>query len=141
MELQFRIISSDELVQAYTLMRQLRNDINYEEFLTIYYQAGRMNEYTLTGAYLDDEFVGLMGCRILYDYVHGRHLYIDDLVVSAAHRSKGIGAKMLSRAEEDATRLNCNGVRLSTGVAREDGIRFYRREGWQLRAYTFKKGF
>lgn len=141
MELQFRIIPPHELEHAYTLMQQLREHIGYEEFLTIYHQANKANGYTLTGAYFNDEFAGLMGCRILYDYVHGRHLYIDDLVVSANYRNKGIGAAMLIRAEQDAERLECNGVRLSTGVAHEDGIRFYRREGWQLRAYTFKKGF
>ena len=40
-----------------------------------------------------------MGYRFLHDYVHGKHVYIDDLVTTAAIRSQGAGAKLLKYAE------------------------------------------
>jgi len=38
-----------------------------------------------------------MGYRLLHDFVHGRHLYIDDLVVTSRLRSSGLGAELLKR--------------------------------------------
>ncbi len=137
----FKPITEEELLQAFVLMQQLREDITLEDFLFVHSKAKQCNQYTLIGAYDEEELVALMGYRILYDYVHGKHLYIDDLVVSYKHRGQGFGAQMLTYAEANAAKLLCNGVRLSTGTSNTEGIRFYEREGWQLKAYTYKKGF
>lgn len=37
----------------------------------------------------NEKILALMGYRILYDFVRGRHLYIDDLV--SVEKSKGYG--------------------------------------------------
>lgn len=53
----------------------------------------------------DGRCEALMGYRVLYDYVHGKHLYIDDLVVNETSRSQGYGASMLEFAEKESKRL------------------------------------
>jgi ribosomal protein S18 acetylase RimI-like enzyme len=80
-----------------------------------------------------------MGHRVLHDFVHGKHLYIDDLVTTVSHRSKGIGALLLKRAEVDAQQLGCQSLRLCAGVSNEDGKRFYEKQQWQFRSVVYKK--
>jgi GNAT superfamily N-acetyltransferase len=59
--------------------------------------------------------------------------------VTASHRSQGLGAELLARAEKIARDLDCRGLRLCTGVENERGKAFYEREGWTARALAFKK--
>ncbi len=80
-----------------------------------------------------------MGYRILFDFVHDKHLYIDDLVVASSLRSQGFGKQLLDFAEVEARRLGCRGLRLCTGVENEGGKRFYERSGWAPRALAYKK--
>ena len=120
-------------------MKELRTDLSFQDYIAIYEQAKVANNYTLVGAYEGGLCVALMGYRILHDYVHGKHLYIDDLVTTESCRSQGVGAKLLSFAETEAVGLGCTNLRLCTGVANEGGKKFYEREGWQFRSVVFKK--
>ena len=80
-----------------------------------------------------------MGVRLLYDYVHLKHFYIDDLVIDENQRSNGIGAKLLQHAEELAKKEKCTGLRLCTGTENHRGIQFYEKQKWLQRALVFKK--
>ncbi|GHM99357.1 N-acetyltransferase [Cytophagales bacterium WSM2-2] len=138
MDLELREITT-ELEKVYPLMKELRPKLTLEDFITIYQQANAGNHYKIIGAYSNNDCIALMGYRILHDYVHGKHLYIDDLVTSAAHQSKGAGAKLLKEAEVLAKKSGCNYVRLCTGIENERGKEFYDREGFKLRAVVYKK--
>lgn len=80
-----------------------------------------------------------MGYRIITDFVHGRHLYIDDLVTSEEVRSQGHGATLLKYAEAMAKQKGCSNLRLCTGIDNEGGKRFYEKNSWNLRAVVYKK--
>ena len=54
------------------------------------------------------------------------------LVVSEAHRSRGIGAALLERAEGWAAERGCELVLVGTRVTRERAHGFYRRQGYRL---------
>jgi len=128
---------------AFLLLRELREDLTKTDFDAVLTAAGAADGYTLVGAFVGSgerkSLVGLMGYRVLTDFVHGRHLYIDDLVVTRAARSGGIGAAVLSWAEAEARRLGIRRLRLCTGVDNAAGRKFYEREGWAARALAFKK--
>lgn len=134
-----REITEQDLKGVYKLMQQLRPHISEEQFIHIHRQAKKADEYTIYGYYENEKCLGLMGLRYLHDYVHQFHLYIDDLVVDENCRSKGIGARLLSFAEELARKKKCTGLRLCTGAENEPGKRFYEREKWVSRAVVFKK--
>lgn len=95
--------------------------------------------YEIIAIEAENEILAVMGYRILHDYVHGKHLYIDDLVSTKSYRSEGLGAKLLVYAEELAKELGCKVLRLCTGIDNELGKKFYERNGWSLRAVAYKK--
>lgn len=140
MKITFTKATSPELLQKfYPVMKELRSGLSYEDYLSLHSEARRQNDYEIVAAMEGEEVRGVMGYRILHDFVHGKHLYVDDLVSAENYRSRGIGALLLKHAEEVARLEGCRGLRLCTGVENEAGKRFYEREGWIARALAFKK--
>jgi len=137
--MEFRLIETEEqAVQVFPVMRELREALDVDGFLNLLEAARRESGYRLLGAYENDQCLGLMGYRVLTDFVHGRHLYIDDLVTSKERRSQGLGSHFLERAKHIARLEGCGRLRLCTGVANERGKRFYEKNGWDLRAVAYK---
>lgn len=132
-------LNPSEISSVFELLKELRPHLTIEQFQTIYSEARKADQFTFYGYYEGSECIGLMGVRYLHDYVHGFHLYIDDLVVTTKLQSKGIGAKLLAFAEDLARAKSCSGLRLCTGIDNEAGKKFYEREKWNLRAVAYKK--
>lgn len=133
--------SAEDLKAAFPLMKQLREHLNETQFVDLVQSAMRDSRYQLLAFFPDNgsgPCQGLMGYRILTDLVHGRHLYIDDLVVDEKSRSHGLGAKILAKAKEIARAENCKRLRLCTGADNDRGKNFYERNGWKLRAVVYK---
>jgi ribosomal protein S18 acetylase RimI-like enzyme len=135
---EFRKLEDTQVRSELPLLRQLREHLSEEELWGLYQAAQKESGYTLWGAFDQSHCLGLMGARILTDFVHGRHLYIDDLVVAESARSKGIGAYLLSEAKKLASAEGCAQLRLCTGIQNERGKSFYERNGLSLRAVAYK---
>lgn len=134
------IVTRADLELAFPVVRELRPHLAFPEYVSLYEEARRRDEFTLVGCFDGGSCVAVMGYRVLVDFLHGRHLYIDDLVVASSLRSQGIGKRLLDFAEREADRLECLGLRLCTGVQNERGRVFYERHGWTVRALAYKKG-
>jgi len=136
------IKNATELHSAFLLMQDLRPELTFAQFKSLVCdQSETQAHYRLLGASDPDtgKLLALAGIRTLLDFVHGEHWYIDDLVTHADHRSQGVGASFLKWIETEAARAGIRCLRLSTGASHEPGKRFYEREGWGLRAVTYKK--
>lgn len=128
-----------ELEAIFPILCELRPHLTFKQFLEIVSESAKRDDYELVAIFDGSKCVAVMGIRILYDFVHGKHLYIDDLVVTVSRRSMGLGARLLKFAEDIASKKQCNRLRLCTGTDNEGGKRFYEREGWRSRAVVFKK--
>ena len=129
-----------ELSQCYEVLKELRSGLSLEDFHLVYSQAKERDQFTLVAIFRGRECIAVMGLRVLYDFIHGKHLYIDDLVVTETQRSKGLGKNLLGYAELLASQQACNGLRLCTGSAALSAQDFYQANGWESRAVVFKKG-
>lgn len=134
-----KIQNREDLERCFPVMKELRPHLNEQEYLEIYRHAHAMDGYEIVAMEQKGQIVALMGYRILYDFVRGRHLYIDDLVSTATLRSKGLGAELLKYAESISRDLGCKTMRLCAVLENEKGIRFYERNNWAKRAYAFSK--
>ncbi|MBX9768781.1 MAG: GNAT family N-acetyltransferase [Bdellovibrionales bacterium] len=135
----FQVQSSEDLKRCYPVLKELRSDLTFENYISIYEQAHTADGYELVAIEEHGKILALMGYRFLADYVRGRHLYIDDLVSTETARSKGLGAELLTYAEKIAAEKGCRSLRLCTGVENTRGIEFYERNGWVRRAYAYTK--
>ncbi len=136
------ITQTTELQSAYLLMKELRPELELNQFRKLVCdESATQANYRLVGGVDPDtgKLLALAGIRSLLDFVHGEHWYIDDLVTHPDHRRQGVGANFLKWIESEAARAGIRCLRLSTGASHEPGKRFYEREGWNLRAVTYKK--
>ncbi|MDQ3069158.1 MAG: GNAT family N-acetyltransferase [Acidobacteriota bacterium] len=135
------VVEGEHWPAAYALMRQLRRALSQTDFTARYREAHRRDDYRLYGVFEDGQCVALLGIRRLVDFLHGPHLYIDDLVVADGARSRGLGATLLAFAERLSSDAGSAGLRLCTGIDYQPARRFYDREGWKALAVAYKKGF
>ncbi|MDR0674265.1 MAG: GNAT family N-acetyltransferase [Zoogloeaceae bacterium] len=128
------------LFRAEAVHRQLREALPptfdaYQKTLARVFQNGGR----LTLAVEDAKVMGLALWRILENTYEGRRLYVDDLVVDAAHRSKGVGKSLVNWLEARARKLSCAVLALDSGVQRDGAHRFYFREGFMIPSFCFRK--
>jgi len=67
----------------------------------------------------------------------GKHLYVDDLVSSEQHRSRGAGKLLLDFLKDYARKNQCSQFHLDSGVQRFAAHRFYLREGMVIASHHF----
>src|SRR5690606_13912079 len=92
-----RVDSPEQLEAVFPIVRELRPHLTFELFSSLVAEAAGRDDYQLLGWFNErGDCVGAIGYRLLFDLAHGRHLYVDDLVFTARHRSNGLGAKMLA---------------------------------------------
>lgn len=135
----FKAKDKNDLERCYPIMKELRTELSFNDYMEIYEQAHSADGYEIVGIESDVKVAAVMGYRVLHDYVHGKHLYIDDLVSTESQRSNGLGAQLLAFADNLAKELGCKGLRLCTGIDNELGKKFYERHNWKLRAVAYKK--
>ena len=133
--------SAQELEKCLPVLKELRPHLEPKEFLSIFSNAHIQDGYELMAIQEQGKILALMGYRILFDFVRGKYLYVDDLVSTESHRSQGLGAELLEQAEKIAKEQKCSGLRLCAILENEHAIRFYEKHGWTKRAYAFSKKF
>lgn len=109
---------------AYPVLAQLRPHLSEREFLEAVSRQAP-DGYRLFARFVDDAVVSVAGVWVRENLAWGRHVWVDDLVTDAEHRSAGHGLALLGFVEEWAAREGCELVALSSGLQRTEAHRFY----------------
>lgn len=132
-----RIEDEAALRRCYPLMAELRPHLGSADALCAAWRRQQAEGYRLTALCQATHIVTLAGYRVQHNLVHGRFLYVDDLVTTASHRQHRYGAGMLDWLKEEARRLDCAKLLLDTPLHNALGQRFYFRHGLLARALRF----
>ncbi|MGG2395721.1 N-acetyltransferase family protein [Pseudomonas sp. SH1-B] len=125
---------------CFTLMRVLRPHLTDADDFIQRLQRQAEQGYSLLAARVGDEVVGLAGCRLQENLLHGRFFYVDDLVTREDVRSQGIGERLLAEVRAQARRLGCANLVLDTALSNARGQRFYYRQGLLAMGMHFREG-
>ncbi len=128
-----------DIAACFPVMRQLRPHLaSAEEFAE---RVARQREagYRLLAAWRDAAAVGLAGYRMQENLIHGRFVYIDDLVVAQSERRGRIGAELLDAVAAEGRALGCRRMTLDTAIDNSLGQRFYFRNGMLATGLHFGK--
>jgi GNAT superfamily N-acetyltransferase len=128
----------ERLGTVYPVMHELRTELGEEQFHERY-TAGFEDGYRVVALFDGDECRAAAGYRLFTNFVDGRHLYIDDLVTSAAWRSHGYGRLLNHYLVELARSEGCKSIMLDSAVQRADAHRFYFRERYRISSFHFKR--
>lgn len=118
-----------ELRACFPLMRVLRPHLSDADDFLRRLQRQAEQGYRLLAARAGDEVLGLAGCRLQENLLHGRFFYVDDLITREDLRSQGIGEQLLAEVRTEASRLGCANLVLDTALGNARGQRFYYRQG------------
>lgn len=123
----------------------IRNDLGYEnssdENVKFRLNTIRKHkEYITFVAIHEDKVVGFIGLIRGHAYeFDGEYLRVAALAVKKEYQDKGIGSKLLEKAEEYAKRIKALTIVLNSGLQRESTHKFYERSGYVKKGYSFKK--
>ena len=127
--------TDEEIAACYPVMRQLRPHLDSSAFLSA---VKRMSVQGYLLVFLaDPDICAVAGFRKMEMLAMGTVLYVDDLVTSASHRSRGYGKQLLAWLLEEAKKQECQYLELDSGVKRVDAHRFYERNGMAKAAFHF----
>ena len=128
--------SEADLARISDVLLELRNTFT-KEALIAQIKAQQSAGYRV--AYLETagEVVCVAGFVVGTKLAWGKHLYVDDLVTAARHRSTGAGKRMLDWLKAHALALGCHQLQLDSGVQRFGAHRFYLREGFHISSHHF----
>lgn len=125
-----RYVDDEEGVRGcYGLIRQLRPHLDSQDDFLERWRRQREDGYRIMALWAGGGPVALAGFRVLENLVHGRHLYVDDLVTDETIRSAGHGAQMMECLKAEARSLGCAKLLLDTPMANMRAHRFYFRSG------------
>jgi ribosomal protein S18 acetylase RimI-like enzyme len=126
-----------EVAVCYGLMRQLRPHLASEQEFIARWRQQAAAGYRLLAIWQGLNPIALAGYRVQDNLMHGRHLYVDDLVTDAAQRSGGHGGTLMKRLKAEGRALGCAKLVLDTALANTLGQRFYYRQGLLATALRF----
>lgn len=129
--------TAPEVRELFPLMRQLRPHLDSADEFVARWQRQAREGYQLVALYADNKPMALAGYRIQENLVHGRFLYLDDLVSDQHARSKGYGEQMMTYLREQVRTQACSKLVLDTPLSNALGHRFYFRCGMLATSLRF----
>jgi ribosomal protein S18 acetylase RimI-like enzyme len=135
-EPRIRELHEEDFDEAYRVLKQLRDHLESQHFAEQVRHQKR-GGYSLFGAF-DSEHVlrGVIGMRPVVTLARGHHLHIDDLVVDARFRGRGIGRALMHFAEQWAAAHRLPTVFLDS---REEVLTFYQALGYTPHTATLMR--
>ncbi len=90
------------------------------------------NHVIFAVCFMDNQIVGI-ALMATYKVISGHRGMIEDVVVDAAQRGKGIGRQLMEKLLEEAEHQNIDNVLLFSGHHRKAAINLYKSLGFTLR--------
>lgn len=131
-------VDEKRIVACFPLMRQLRPHLETEDvFVARWRRQSAEAGYGLLAVWGERGPLALAGYRLMENLIHGRFLYVDDLVTDAAARGGGHGGRLLDQLKREGRDLGCAKLVLDTALDNVLGHRFYYRNGLLAQALRF----
>ena len=136
----------NDFSEIFPLLRQLwpneslNNKLDEDKMKKVF-QIGlnSPNQYFLIAKY-SDRIVGYVSLTIKNDLWQGGNLgQIDELVVDREFRRKGIGSKLMDEMIKEAKNRLCKEAELISGFDRKEAQEYHVSQGFQRKAYVFRK--
>ena len=137
----YYVDQEDDVLACYPLIRQLRSHLDSEQEFLLRWQQQSTQGYNLLTLWHGTQPVGLAGFRVQDNLVHGRFVYVDDLVIDASCRNRGYGKILIERLKAEAKLLGCAKLLLDAAMSNTLGHRFYYRQGLLATALRFSMTF
>ena len=131
--------TDEDVATCFPVMVLLRPHLRDAADLVARVGRQRAAGYRILAAWRGREPVALAGYRIDENLIHGRFIYVDDLVTVEDARRGGLGARLLDGVAVEGRGAGCNRLVLDTALDNVLAHRFYYRQGLLARALRFSR--
>jgi ribosomal protein S18 acetylase RimI-like enzyme len=128
-----------DVAACFPVMALLRPHLRDAEEFVARVARQRGAGYRLLAAWRGAEPLALAGYRIEENLIHGRFIYVDDLVSAEDARRAGLGARLLDAVAAEGQEAGCTRLVLDTALDNVLAHRFYYRQGLLARALRFSR--
>lgn len=122
--------SISEIKQCFELMKVLRPGLVSEDNFAQQIVRQQKDSYRILGVMNDETLVAIAGYREAENLVHGKYLYVDDLVTLPDFRGKNFGEVLLNEISDIAKAKGISKVVLDTRLDNSKAQKFYYRVGY-----------
>jgi len=126
-----------ELRACFDVMKQLRPALKDAEALLAAVAVQGPQGYRLLAAWREGRPVALAGYRFLDNLIHGKFVYVDDLIACESSRGEGLGERLLAYLRDLGRAGGCERLVLDTALSNSLAQRFYFRSGLLARGLHF----
>ncbi|MBI1836331.1 MAG: GNAT family N-acetyltransferase [Flavobacteriia bacterium] len=130
--------SINEMIQEIEVMQELYPTLATEKYREMLVSMLPHN-YKQVAVYDGGKCVGISGFWIGTKLWCGKYLELDNVIVIASYRSKGVGKIMSEYLEKKAIELNCNIQVLDAYTTNFKAHRFYYNQGFSPKGFHFIK--
>lgn len=127
----------DEMLQTLDVLQELYPSLTPENYLADLKEMLPNNRYGQVAVFDGDTCVGVSGYWIGTKLWCGKYLEIDNLVVSAKVRSKGVGKMIFDYLAEKAEQEECSMVSLDSYTSNFKAHKFFYNEGFAPKGFHF----
>ncbi len=128
-----------EIAACFPVMLSLRPHLTGPDELVERVTRQREAGYRLLAGWRDGVPVALAGYRVEENLIHGRFIYVDDLVSAESARREGLGARLLDGVAAIGREMGLRRLVLDTAIDNVFAHRFYYRQGLLARALRFSR--
>ncbi|MRG85868.1 GNAT family N-acetyltransferase [Salinibacillus xinjiangensis] len=133
------MMSREEVLQAYPVMKQLRAHLDESQYVELVEEAQQKEGYKMFALFDEDDIVAVIGFHPMVTLYYGRFIWVCDLVTDQHQRSKGYGEKLLNYVHNWGDNNGFESVALSSGLKRKEAHRFYEdKMDYDKVSYVFK---
>jgi GNAT superfamily N-acetyltransferase len=127
----------DEMLQTLDVLKELYPSLTPENYLADLKEMLPNNRYGQVAVFDGDTCIGVSGYWIGTKLWCGKYLEIDNLVVSAKVRSKGVGKMIFGYLAEKAQQEECSMVSLDSYTSNFKAHKFFYNEGFAPKGFHF----
>lgn len=131
-------LSKAQMLQAYPLVNQLNPKMSEAEYV-VRLEAMWQYPYRMMGVFEGTTCIAVAGYWVMTKLYCGKYLELDNVVVNANHRSRGIGKIICDVLQEIAYNENCQVMMLDAYIPNTRAHEFYEQLGFAKKGYHFVK--
>ncbi|WP_300627691.1 GNAT family N-acetyltransferase [uncultured Thomasclavelia sp.] len=136
-----RLLKEDDIKGIYYLLKNvLGYTVSFEEFYTRVLLMSNDENYYILVACNESQVIGFIGLQLGYAFeITGKVMRIIALAVANEYQNKGIGKQLVKESEKFALKDNATVITLNSGLSRLEAHKFYEKQGFYKKGYSFMK--
>ena len=131
-----KLTTKEEMLKNYELLTEVYPDISFEEYSNEL-DVMLPHNYGQVGMFEDGTCIGMTGFWIGSKLWCGKYIELDNVVVSAEHRSRGIGQQLFDYMKKMAEAEDCNIMALDSYTDNFSAHKFFYDQGYIPRGFHF----